>query len=72
MRRVVDLHHQTYTAKEVVYEEKFKCRCDPCEQFHRLQMFHESGVKELASERAALASRAAAIEAADRIREQEK
>ena len=34
--------------------------------------FHENGVKELANERAALASRAAASEAANHIREQER
>ena len=33
MKRVVDLHHQAYTAKEVVYAEKFQCHREAWAQF---------------------------------------
>ena len=69
MKRVVDLHHQTQNA---VYEEKFQCHSEAWEQFQRLQLFHENVVKELANERAALASRAATMEAANSVCEQER
>ena len=47
----------------VFYEEQFQCHREAWEQFQRLQLFHENCVKELANERAAIASRAAAVEA---------
>ena len=46
MKRVVDLHHKTYTAKDDVYEDQFKCPRDAWEQLQRLQIFHESGDQE--------------------------
>ena len=67
--RVVDPHHQTYTAREAIYEEKFQVHSQAWEPFQRLQIYHENGVKELAVERAELAARAAAMEAASGIRE---
>ena len=71
LKRVVELHHQTLTANEAIYEERFECQRQAWEQFQHLQMFHENGVKEVAVERAELAARAASIEAASCVRKQE-
>ena len=45
LKRVVDLHHQTYTAREAINEEKFKCHHQAWEQFQRLQIFYDNIVK---------------------------
>ena len=68
----MDLHHQTFIAREAIYEEQFKVHSQAWEQFQQLQKYQENGVKELAVERAELAARAAAMEAANGIREQER
>ena len=67
----MELHHQTFSAKDAIYEEMFKCQRQAWEQFQHLQMFHENGVREVVVERAELAARAASIEAAGGVREQE-
>ena len=38
LRRVVDLHHQIFTAREAIYEEKVKVHRQAWEQFQRLQI----------------------------------
>ena len=43
LKRVVELHHQTFTGTEAIYEEMFKCQRQAWEQFQHLQMFHENG-----------------------------
>ena len=72
MGRVVDLYRKTYAEEEAVYEEKFKCHKESWEQYQRLQIFYANELKELGSERAAVASCYSAIEAAHSVREQEK
>ena len=72
LRRVVDLHHQTFTAREAIYEEQFTVHSQAWEKLQQLQTYHENGINELAVERAELAACAAAMEAANGIREQER
>ena len=50
LKRGVDLHHQTHTAREAIYEEKLKVLSQAWEQFQRLQIYQENGIKELAVE----------------------
>ena len=72
LRRIVDLHHRRFAAREAIYEEKFKVHSQARDQFQHLQNYHGSGVKEVAIERAELAARAAAIEASNGNREHER
>ena len=72
LRRIVDLHHRRFAAREAIYEEKFKVHSQARDQFQHLQKYHESGVKEVAVERAELAACAAAIDAANGNSEQER
>ena len=72
LRRIVDLHHRRFAAREAIYEEKFKVHSQARDQFQHLQKYLESGVKEVAVERAQLAACAAAIDAANGNSEQER
>ena len=72
LRRIVDLHHRTFAAREAMYEDTFKVHSQALDQYQHLQKYHECGVKEVCIERAELAARAAAIEAANGNREQDR
>ena len=45
LRRIVDLHHRTFAAREAIYEEKFKVHSQARDQFQHLQKYLESGSK---------------------------
>ena len=68
----MDLHHRRFAAREAIYEEKFKVHSQALDKFQHLQKYLESGVKEVAVERAQLAACAAAIDAANGNSEQER
>ena len=72
MSFVVDLHHQTFIAREAIYKEMFGVHRQAWEQFQRLQIYQENGIKQLAVEQAELCGRAAAMEVASCIRQQER
>ena len=72
MKRVLDLHNEAHVANEAVVEEHIEFQYEAWKQFEQLQLWYQNSVREFASEQATLACRAAAIEAAGNVREQER
>ena len=66
--RVLDLYKQAHAEQEAVYQEKVRYHKKSWEQHQHVQSFYEKELQELGNERAALASRASAIEAAHSVR----
>ena len=60
-----------YAKKETVYQETVKCLQESCGHYPRIHSFYQKELQERGNERAALASRASAIEAVHSVREQE-
>ena len=61
---------RNYAEKEAVYQESVKCLQESWGQYSRIQLFYQKELQELGNERAAIACRASAIEAAHCAREQ--
>ena len=71
MGLVLDHYHRNYEEKEAVYRETVRCLQESWGQYQRIQSLYQKEFQKLGNERAALASRASAIEAACSVREQE-
>ena len=71
MGLVLDQYQRNYKEKEAVYRETVRCLQESRGQHQRIQSFYQKELQELGNERAALASRASAIEAACSVREQQ-
>ena len=71
MERAVALHNEAYIANDAVFKEKIEFQHEAWKQFEQVQLWYQNSAREFASEQATLVFRAAAIEAAGNVREQE-
>ena len=71
MKRVVELHKEASVANEAVFERKIWFQCEAWKQLEQVQQWCENCAREFANETAALVSRAATVDAASDVRDQE-